>query len=488
VSFDGDFYRCSRFRLGVRLGERRPKVVVGALNPRMLALAGEVADGVLLNYLPASHVPWSVEQVRAGEATAGRSPGDVTVYGYVHVGVCERGEGIDLARRDLFSYAVVDAYAANFERAGFRAEVAAIRGHHAEGDRDGALAAVSDAMVDAIDVMGDADHVHATVQAYADAGVDVPVVMPLPWGPDRMAVVDATLRAAIGACPRRPAAPLILLTRLLGPLARTIDVMELDGAVCVVTGGGNGIGAALARRFAAEGAAGVVVADLDVAGAEAVAASLPAGRGFAVPGDVTDEAHRVDIIRHAVDHGGVDVLVNNAGRGVSTGIETDLADWQRVWEVNVLAHVLAARAVLPAMLERGRGHLLNTASAAGLLVNLGDAPYTATKHAAVGFAEWLSVTYRHRGIGVSCLCPMGVDTDLLRRATEGVAGAVVTGAGDVLSPEEVAGHVVEALAAERFLVLPHPEVARFWSGKAADIDGWLGAMNRVQQRLEGSRP
>lgn len=189
VSFKGDFYECSRFRLGVRLGERRPKVVVGALNPAMLRLAGEVADGVLLNYVPASHVPWSVAQVRQG--------GDATIYGYVHVGVCERSDGIELARRDLFSYAVVDAYAANFARAGFADEVAEIRERHAAGDREGALAAVSDSFVDAIDVMGDEDHVQATVQAYVDAGVQVPVVMPLPWGRDRMAVVEATMRAAI---------------------------------------------------------------------------------------------------------------------------------------------------------------------------------------------------------------------------------------------------------------------------------------------------
>jgi len=197
VSFSGDFYQCSRFRLGVRLGEKRPKVVVGALNPRMLALAGEVADGVLLNYLPASHVPWSIEHVRAGEAKAGRPAGSTTTYAYVHVGVCERADGVDLARRDLFSYAVVDAYAANFERAGFGAAVAEIRERHAAGDREGALAAVSDEMVDAIDVMGDADHVRATVQAYVDGGVHVPVVMPLPWGPDRMAVVHATMRAVM---------------------------------------------------------------------------------------------------------------------------------------------------------------------------------------------------------------------------------------------------------------------------------------------------
>jgi probable F420-dependent oxidoreductase len=199
VSFEGDFYRVSRFRLGVRLGERRPKIVVGALNPGMLRLAGEVADGVLLNYLPASHVPWSVEQVRRGVADR---PADLaaspTVYAYVHAGVAARDDGLDHARRDLFSYAVVDAYAANFERAGYGDEVAEIRARHADGDREGALAAVSDRMVDGIDFMGDADGVHQVVQAYREAGVDVPVLMPLPWGPDRMGVVEATMRAAAG--------------------------------------------------------------------------------------------------------------------------------------------------------------------------------------------------------------------------------------------------------------------------------------------------
>jgi NAD(P)-dependent dehydrogenase (short-subunit alcohol dehydrogenase family) len=255
--------------------------------------------------------------------------------------------------------------------------------------------------------------------------------------------------------------------------------------VCVVTGGGNGIGAALARRFAAEGAAGVVVADLDGDGAATVAASLPDGRGLALAGDVTDESYHRSLVALAEERfGPVDLYCSNAGIGAPNGIHASLEDWQRVWEVNTLAHVLGARAVLPSMLERGRGHLLQTASAAGLLVNLGDASYTATKHAAVGLAEWLAATYRHRGIGVSCLCPMGVDTDMLRRATEGVAGAVVTGAGDVLAPDAVAAAVVEALAEDRFLILPHPEVARFWSGKVADVDGWLAAMNRVQQRLE----
>jgi probable F420-dependent oxidoreductase len=190
VDFAGDHYEVKGFRLGVRLGERRPKIVVGALNPVMLRLAGELADGVLLNYLPASHVPWSVEQVRAG--------GPADIYAYVHAGICERSEGIELARRDLFSYAVVDSYARNFERAGYGDEVAAIREAHAAGDREAAVAAVSDRMVDGIDVMGDADTVLQTMQAYTDAGVDVPVLMPLPWGADRRASADLAIRAGIG--------------------------------------------------------------------------------------------------------------------------------------------------------------------------------------------------------------------------------------------------------------------------------------------------
>jgi len=196
VTHDGEFYSVKRFRLGVRLGDRRPRIVVGALNARMLALAGASADGVLLNYLPASAVPWCVEQVRAGEAAAGRTPGSCTVYAYVHVGVCERSGGIDAARRDLFSYTVVDAYADAFRRAGFEREVDEVRAAHARRDRDAALAAVSDAMVDAIDIMGDAAHVRSAVAAYYDAGVDHAVVMPLPWGPDRMATVEATMDAA----------------------------------------------------------------------------------------------------------------------------------------------------------------------------------------------------------------------------------------------------------------------------------------------------
>jgi alkanesulfonate monooxygenase SsuD/methylene tetrahydromethanopterin reductase-like flavin-dependent oxidoreductase (luciferase family) len=189
VDFDGDFHHVRKFRLGVRLGERRPKIVIAALGPKMLRLAGEVGDGVLLNYLPASHVAASVAQVRAG--------GDATVFAYVHAGVTDRNDSLLAARRDLFSYATVDSYARMFGEAGFTGEVAEVRERFAAGDRDGAVAAISDRMVDAIDFVGDAAAVKNFVQSYADAGVDVPVLMPLPWGKDRLAVVDATMSAVI---------------------------------------------------------------------------------------------------------------------------------------------------------------------------------------------------------------------------------------------------------------------------------------------------
>lgn len=196
VTFDGDFYHCRKFRLGVRLGERRPKLILGALNERMLRLAGESADGVLLNYLPATAVPWCVEQVRAGEAATGRPAGSCGIYAYVHVGVGDREAARDSARRDLFSYAVVGAYGRAFARAGFHEEVAAVTEAHAAGDRNAALAAISDAMIDAIDIVGDPGEVSNAVHDYVEAGVDVPVIMPLPWAPDRRAAVVETVTAA----------------------------------------------------------------------------------------------------------------------------------------------------------------------------------------------------------------------------------------------------------------------------------------------------
>lgn len=205
VTHRGDFYECNKFRLGVRLGERRPQLILGALNARMLQLGGELADGVLLNYLPASAVPWCVEQVREGERRVGREPGTCQIYAYVHVGVVDREAALPAARKDLFSYAVVPAYAKAFARAGFADEVEALTAAHRAGDREAALAAVSDRMVDAIDICGSPETVTRAVSAYREAGVDYPVIMPLPWDKDRRAAIDATLSAA--ATPVAPTSP-----------------------------------------------------------------------------------------------------------------------------------------------------------------------------------------------------------------------------------------------------------------------------------------
>jgi alkanesulfonate monooxygenase SsuD/methylene tetrahydromethanopterin reductase-like flavin-dependent oxidoreductase (luciferase family) len=187
VTFEGDFYTVKRFRLGVKLGDRQPKIALAALNKQMLRLGGELADAVLLNYLPATLVPWCVERVREG--------GNAQVFAYVHCAVTDRDRYADLARRDLLNYVVVPAYATQFERGGFIDEVRHFQNRWAERDRDGALAAISDEFVDAIQIMGDADHVRAAVQAYADRGVDVPLVFAIPWGEDRRATITATLRA-----------------------------------------------------------------------------------------------------------------------------------------------------------------------------------------------------------------------------------------------------------------------------------------------------
>ena len=191
VTFEGDYFSVKRFRLGVRLGERRPKIIMAALNPQMLKLAGEIADGVLLNYIPASHVGPSVEQVRQG--------GDATIYAYVHAAVGKLEERANSARRDLFGYAMADGYARMFSEAGFEDEVKTLRAKFAEKDRDGAVAAVSDRMVQAIDFIGSEDEVTDFVRSYVDAGVEHPVLMPMPWGDDRRAVTEATMRAAIQA-------------------------------------------------------------------------------------------------------------------------------------------------------------------------------------------------------------------------------------------------------------------------------------------------
>ncbi|MDG4831758.1 SDR family NAD(P)-dependent oxidoreductase [Solwaraspora sp. WMMD1047] len=260
--------------------------------------------------------------------------------------------------------------------------------------------------------------------------------------------------------------------------------MELAGRVAVVTGGAGGIGAALARRFVAEGATAVVVADLNGPAAETLAAELGPSAA-AVPVDVTVEAQVQDLVDQVQRRfGRIDLFCANAGITTGAGLAATADDWSRSWQVNVLAHVYAARAVLPGMLARGEGYLLQTCSAAGLLTAVGDAPYAVTKHAAVGFAEWLAVSYGDRGIRVSALCPQGVRTPLLDHGlASGHAGALITAAsGAVLTPEQVADAVVAGLADERFLILPHPEVAGYARRKVADPDAWLAAMRSLRDR------
>ncbi|HXG66080.1 MAG TPA: SDR family oxidoreductase [Blastocatellia bacterium] len=259
--------------------------------------------------------------------------------------------------------------------------------------------------------------------------------------------------------------------------------MKLEGKVAVVTGGGNGIGRALCVRFAAEGARGVVVADLDEPAAAQVAEEIG---GVAVKTDVAVEADIVRLVERATaEFGQIDLFCSNAGIGADGGVEAANAAWQRIWEVNLMAHVYAARAVLPAMLERGEGYLLQTASAAGLLTQIGSAPYSVTKHAAVALAEWLAITYGDAGIKVSCLCPQGVRTNMLREAEKGLGAFLSEGA---VAPEDVAEAVIAGLEAERFLILPHPEVGEFFRRKADDYDRWLRGMRRLQKKVFSARP
>ncbi len=259
--------------------------------------------------------------------------------------------------------------------------------------------------------------------------------------------------------------------------------MTLLDKVVVVTGAAHGIGRALALRSAAEGAAVVAVADSDAEGAAHTARDIPSARAY--PLDVRSESALAAMVEDLLKHyGHIDLFCSNAGIALTGAEDTSDADWDRIWRVNVLAHVYAARAVLPSMLARGRGYLLQTVSAAGLLSQIGSAPYAVTKHAALAFAEWLAITYGGRGINVSALCPQGVLTAMLDNP-DPTAAFLRSGA---LTPDAVASAVVDGLASENFLILPHPEVAEFFRRKAANYDRWLAGMRRLQASLDFPSP
>jgi NAD(P)-dependent dehydrogenase (short-subunit alcohol dehydrogenase family) len=258
--------------------------------------------------------------------------------------------------------------------------------------------------------------------------------------------------------------------------------MQLNDKHVVVTGGGNGIGRALCRRFAAEGARAIVVADLDAEGATAVADEVG---GAAVRLDVSVEEEVAALVETAISgNGPIDLFCANAGIITSGGLDDSNEQWQRIWRVNLMAHVYAARALIPGFVARGEGYLLHTASAAGLLTGIGQLPYSVTKHGVVALAEWLSITYGDAGVKVSCLCPQGVRTNMLMAGGDDDSNFLLPGSK---SPEEVADVVVQGLADEHFLILPHPEVAEYSRRKADDYDRWLKGMRRMQAAVASLR-
>ena len=248
--------------------------------------------------------------------------------------------------------------------------------------------------------------------------------------------------------------------------------MNIAGKVAIVTGGASGIGAGIARRFVAEGARAVVVADVNLERAQSVAQEIGA---TAMRCDVSREADIQALVETTrARYGQVDIFISNAGiLGKLGGFELDDPLWQKMWEIHGMAHVWAARAVVPEMLERGEGYFLVTASAAGLLTVVESAPYAVTKHAALAFAEWLRIAYGRRGLRVSCLCPQSVQTDMV----SGDGGSA--GIDGILTPAQVADEVVKVMQAETFLVLPHPEVAQYFRNKSADYDRWIGGMQKL---------
>lgn len=253
--------------------------------------------------------------------------------------------------------------------------------------------------------------------------------------------------------------------------------MRLKDKVVVITGGGSGIGAAMARRFVSESPRSLIVADIDLEAAHAVASDV-GGVAFRV--DVADPEANRKLVESTEDRfGPIDLFCANAGYAIVGDEQTDPAEWDRMWSVNLMSHVHAARNLVPGWLARGEGYFLVTASAAGLLTNLKAAQYSVTKHAAVAFAEWLSVTYGDRGIKVSALCPQFVNTRLLTGSEEFKA----LGGNHTLEPDQVAEIVVEGLDLEKFLILPHPEVEKYLQNKANDYDRWLAGMRKLQRTV-----
>ena len=259
--------------------------------------------------------------------------------------------------------------------------------------------------------------------------------------------------------------------------------MNLAGKVIVITGGARGIGRAMCRRFASEGPSAIVVADVQLSAAEQVAKDVG---GIAVETDVTREGDVVRLVQQVTTkYGAMDLFCSNAGISVGGGVETSDSDWLRIWQVNVMAHIYAARAVLPGMLLRHTGYLLQTVSAAGLLSMIGSAPYSVTKHAALALAEWLAITHGAQGIKVSVICPQGVRTEMLLKDASGSASFLKE---EAIEPEQVAEAAVRGLAEERFLILPHPDVAEYFRRKAANYDRWLEGMRRLQAKIQPSPP
>lgn len=255
--------------------------------------------------------------------------------------------------------------------------------------------------------------------------------------------------------------------------------MELRGQVIVVTGAARGIGRALVRRFAADAPSALVAADVDEEGAQAIAREVG---GDAVRCDVSREDDIARLVKQTEEkHGRIDLFCSNAGIAVAGGPEASDAEWQRIWEVNVLSHVYVARHVLPGMLARNDGYIVGTVSAAGLLNHVFATPYGVTKAAALSLFEWLAIAHGDKGIRVSCLCPQGVKTDMLAAERRALGTNFLT--AGALEPEVVANAVVEGIAAERFLILPHPEVAEYFRRKAGDYDRWLSGMRRLRRNL-----